>query len=187
MNPNHRSNVYELFGFDFLLDEDFRIWLIEVNYNPYLGTPNEYMKNLVPRMINDMLKIVLDPVIPPQTEHEPERENDFELIYRDANSKHGPPVNVRRAYSLDLVYPIPELKPQIGVPKVTPQLIPSSKSSQKKPSDLRLDNVGNGDYATGADGSMIITPRNKEQLIANGGGGGGTATPGRSKSLGVQK
>ena len=69
MNPNQRTNVFELFGFDFLLDEDFRIWLIEVNYNPFLGTPNEYMRELVPNMINDMLKIVIDPVIPPQTEY----------------------------------------------------------------------------------------------------------------------
>ena len=65
MNPNNRMNVFELFGFDFLLDEDFRIWLIEVNYNPFLGTPNAFMKDLVPKMINDMLKIVLDPIIPP--------------------------------------------------------------------------------------------------------------------------
>lgn len=65
MNPNNRINVFELFGFDFLLDEDFRIWLIEVNYNPFLGTPNAFMKDLVPKMINDMLKIVLDPIIPP--------------------------------------------------------------------------------------------------------------------------
>ena len=48
MNPGPRNNVFELFGFDFLLDEDFRIWLIEVNFNPFLGTPNEYMRELVP-------------------------------------------------------------------------------------------------------------------------------------------
>mmetsp|Transcript_30963 Transcript_30963/g.38292 ORF Transcript_30963/g.38292 Transcript_30963/m.38292 type:complete len:265 (-) Transcript_30963:88-882(-) len=81
MNANNRENCFELFGFDFLLDEDFRIWLIEVNYNPFLGTPNEYMKGLVPRMIEDMLKIVLDPVLKPKTVPEAERENDFELIY----------------------------------------------------------------------------------------------------------
>lgn len=43
-----QSNAFELFGFDFLIDEDFRTWLIEVNTNPYLGTPNEYMEKLVP-------------------------------------------------------------------------------------------------------------------------------------------
>ena len=81
MNANNRTNVFELFGFDFLLDEDFRTWLIEVNFNPFLGCPNEYMRKLVPNMINDMLKIVLDPVIKPKTVPDSERPNDFELIY----------------------------------------------------------------------------------------------------------
>ena len=117
MNPNNRKNVFELFGFDFLLDEDFRIWLIEVNFNPFLGTPCDFMKTLVPNMINDMLKIVLDPVIKPKNQYEPERENDFDLIYRDASMKLGPAVNVRRPFSLDLLYPIPELTPFIGKKK----------------------------------------------------------------------
>jgi len=43
LNPNRKKNVFELLGYDFLIDEDFRIWLIEVNTNPYLGTPNEYI------------------------------------------------------------------------------------------------------------------------------------------------
>jgi hypothetical protein len=37
LNPNGRKNCFELFGFDFLIDEDFRTWLIEVNTNPFLG------------------------------------------------------------------------------------------------------------------------------------------------------
>ena len=81
MNVNNRTNVFELFGFDFLLDEDFRTWLIEVNFNPFLGCPNEYMRTLVPNMINDMLKIVLDPVLKPRSVPDSERPNDFELIY----------------------------------------------------------------------------------------------------------
>jgi len=30
INPSRRKNCYELLGYDFLIDEDFRIWLIEV-------------------------------------------------------------------------------------------------------------------------------------------------------------
>lgn len=89
MNANSRENCFELFGFDFLLDEDFRIWLIEVNYNPFLGTPNEYMKVLVPNMIEDMLKIVLDPVLKPKNVPDADRENDFELIYREERQRNG--------------------------------------------------------------------------------------------------
>ena len=38
-----QKNCFELLGYDFLLDEDFRVWLIEVNENPYLGLPNDYI------------------------------------------------------------------------------------------------------------------------------------------------
>jgi hypothetical protein len=48
LNPNKRKNVFEIFGYDFLIDEDFRVWLIEVNTNPYLGIPNTFIgKNVV--------------------------------------------------------------------------------------------------------------------------------------------
>lgn len=31
INPNKRKNCFELFGYDFLIDEDLRTWLIEVD------------------------------------------------------------------------------------------------------------------------------------------------------------
>ena len=82
LNPNKRKNCFELFGYDFLIDEDFRVWLIEVNTNPYLGTPNEFIKDLLPKMTDDMFDLVLDPTYPPEnTEWKTDRENDFELIF----------------------------------------------------------------------------------------------------------
>jgi D-alanine-D-alanine ligase-like ATP-grasp enzyme len=36
MNPSKRKNCFELVGYDFMIDEDFRVWLIEVNTNPQL-------------------------------------------------------------------------------------------------------------------------------------------------------
>ena len=65
LNPSKRKNCFELLGFDFLIDEDFRIWLIEVNTNPYLGLPNQFIEGLLPKMLNDLLEIVLDPYIKP--------------------------------------------------------------------------------------------------------------------------
>lgn len=52
--------MFELVGFDFLIDEDFRVWLIEVNVNSYLGVPNEYISKLLLAMIDDLLKITVD-------------------------------------------------------------------------------------------------------------------------------
>lgn len=115
MNPNNRKNCFEVFGFDFLLDEDFRIWLIEINTNPYLGAPNKDMKILVPQMIDDAIKIAVDPVCKPKKKTENYDQNGFELIYREENQyTMTTGVNHRRAYNLDLCYPIPSLKPFIG-------------------------------------------------------------------------
>ena len=62
MNPNKRRNCFEFFGFDFMIDEDFRTWLIEVNTNPYIGIQRQDMKHIVPEMFKSLFKIVLDPV-----------------------------------------------------------------------------------------------------------------------------
>jgi hypothetical protein len=36
IDPHRRKYFFELFGYDFILDEDFNPWLIEVNTNPCL-------------------------------------------------------------------------------------------------------------------------------------------------------
>lgn len=66
LNLYNRKDCFELFGFDFLIDEDFRIWLLEVNTNPYLGTPNKYIVGLMPQMLDEMIKIAVDPIFEPR-------------------------------------------------------------------------------------------------------------------------
>lgn len=56
--------MFEFLGYDFLIDEDFRLWLIEVNTNPYLGIPNRFIGNLLPKMLDDLLSNVLDSTYP---------------------------------------------------------------------------------------------------------------------------
>lgn len=68
MNPNKRQKCFELFGFDFLIDADYRVWLIEINTNPYIGTPNKDMEVLIPQMLNELFTIVLDPHLKPEFE-----------------------------------------------------------------------------------------------------------------------
>lgn len=108
MHKSKRKTVFELLGFDFLIDEDFRVWLIEANTNPYLGVPNEYIEKLLPCMLDDMLEITLDHFIPAKFPKE-RAENDFELLYAEHGSsfsKEG--LNKRQSYSTP-IYPIPEL------------------------------------------------------------------------------
>lgn len=64
LNPNNRKFCFELFGYDFIMDEDFNLWLIEVNTNPCIEESSEMLKHYLRRMINDLIKIEIDPKFP---------------------------------------------------------------------------------------------------------------------------
>jgi len=60
------ENCFELYGFDFIIDEDLRVWLIEANKNPGFGLPTDTAKALLDEMADEMISIALDPIFPPQ-------------------------------------------------------------------------------------------------------------------------
>ena len=60
INSLDRKYSFEIFGFDFMLDCDFDPFLIEVNTNPGLEESSPLIKMLVPRMLDDALRLTLD-------------------------------------------------------------------------------------------------------------------------------
>ena len=48
-----------------MVDKNFKAWLIEVNTNPCLEESSPLLRMLIPRMINDLLKLTIDVVFPP--------------------------------------------------------------------------------------------------------------------------
>jgi hypothetical protein len=136
-NPNKRKNVFELFGYDFLIDEDLRTWLIEVNTNPYLGVPNDYIAEVLPKMLDDMFEITVDPLFPPKNPPN-NGPNDYELLYCEAGSTyHDGPFSARSIYSKN-VYPVSELIPEFDKSQKS-QLGPkgvSSKEEIKEPEEI---------------------------------------------------
>jgi hypothetical protein len=60
LNPNDRRHCFEIFGYDFMLDEDLTPWLIEVNTNPCLEETSSLLKQILPRMLDDAFKLTVD-------------------------------------------------------------------------------------------------------------------------------
>ncbi|GAU93016.1 hypothetical protein RvY_05016 [Ramazzottius varieornatus] len=51
---------YELFGADFVLSENLKPWLIEINSGPDLSSSTNVTANLCPELIMDCLKVLID-------------------------------------------------------------------------------------------------------------------------------
>ena len=56
-----QANSFELFGFDVMLDQDLKVWLIEVNASPSLGTDTPLDKLVKRNLLCDIVRLV-DPV-----------------------------------------------------------------------------------------------------------------------------
>jgi len=60
-----QNYTFELFGYDFIIDEEFNTMLIEINTNPCLEESNRLLRNMIPRMLDDLLNITMDPLFYP--------------------------------------------------------------------------------------------------------------------------
>ena len=55
-----RYNSHELYGYDFMIDEEFNVYLIEVNASPALDYSTKITETAVKDMVKDLIKIVID-------------------------------------------------------------------------------------------------------------------------------
>ena len=70
LNPKKRQACFELLGFDFMLDADLRVDLIEINSNPCLETWScPLLENLIPKLVDDVLRVGLDQILPPPSKN----------------------------------------------------------------------------------------------------------------------
>ena len=77
MDPDKRVNTFEvsflffliifvqIFGLDFMIDDNFKVFLIEVNTNPCLELSAPLLARLIPNMLENSWRIVADPHFPP--------------------------------------------------------------------------------------------------------------------------
>jgi hypothetical protein len=64
LNPNKRKHCFEIFGYDYIIDSDFNVWLIEINTNPCIEESSSLLKVLLPRMLDDAFKLTIDQLFP---------------------------------------------------------------------------------------------------------------------------
>ena len=62
LNKRNSRYCHEILGYDFILDNNFDVWLLEVNDNPGLCESSPLIKVLVPRMIDDTFRLTIDKV-----------------------------------------------------------------------------------------------------------------------------
>lgn len=90
IDPNRKQCTFEIFGYDFMIDEDCRPYMIEVNTNPCLELVSPYLARLIPAMIENAVKISVDPIFPPppypvskKVQIPDAMDNKFELIFNE--------------------------------------------------------------------------------------------------------
>ncbi|XP_030041663.1 inactive polyglycylase TTLL10 isoform X2 [Microcaecilia unicolor] len=55
-----KLGYFDLIGCDFLIDEEFKVWVLEMNSNPALHTNCQVLKNIIPSVVNETLDLSLE-------------------------------------------------------------------------------------------------------------------------------
>lgn len=57
----NRKNSFEFYGYDFMVDENLKVWLIEVNSSPSMDSDKQpVLKELINSVLTDLAKVVVD-------------------------------------------------------------------------------------------------------------------------------
>ena len=53
---------FELFGYDFIIDNEYNPWLLEINNNPGLSISSPVIAKIIPRMMDDAFRLTIDKI-----------------------------------------------------------------------------------------------------------------------------
>ena len=53
---------FEIFGYDFIIDNEFKPWILEINNNPGLGISSPVIEKIIPRMLDDAFRLTIDKI-----------------------------------------------------------------------------------------------------------------------------
>jgi tubulin monoglycylase TTLL3/8 len=93
IDSKRRINSFEIFGYDFMIDDNFKLYIIECNTNPCLELSAPLLGKLIPQMLDNAFRIAIDPLFMPAKGFTAKKgsigadttpENRFELIFDEA-------------------------------------------------------------------------------------------------------
>jgi hypothetical protein len=98
LDPRKLEHNFEIFGLDFMIDQEFNVWLIEINTNPCLEISSNLLGRIIPTMVEHSLRLSLDVLFPPFS-HYPNTQKHlapdsalanlkFELIFDEEQDGH---------------------------------------------------------------------------------------------------
>ncbi|XP_072100857.1 protein polyglycylase TTLL10-like [Mobula birostris] len=55
-----KLGFFDLMGCDFIIDQNFKVWLLEINANPSLQRHSSVLQSLIPRLVYETLDVVIE-------------------------------------------------------------------------------------------------------------------------------
>lgn len=65
VDPYRRIHSFEIYGFDFMIDDSFKVYLIECNTNPCLELPCPLLSWVISELLDNSFRVALDPLFQP--------------------------------------------------------------------------------------------------------------------------
>ena len=62
IDPQRNQNAFEILGYDFMIDEKFKVYMIEANTNPSLEICCPLLARIIPELLDNTFKIAVDPL-----------------------------------------------------------------------------------------------------------------------------
>ncbi|CAL1173421.1 unnamed protein product [Cladocopium goreaui] len=165
LNPRKIKHCFEVFGFDFMVDSDFRVWLIECNANPCLDLCSAYLAHLIPSMLDQALRLTVDSFVDGE-ECSPE-DTKWDLLYDSEEAPNS--MSSTWMEELPLGFTLPMLgtqilgrKPKKGTKKMAapPRETALAEEDAKAPAvNEQLDGLTSCAENDGCDGkSQLVLP-----------------------------